>query len=343
MTQFYLWGEEVGLQKISDLGDPLEWMSKDIQWEIFRKDLEEIMKTEPKGPGGRPPFDYVLLFRCVVLQSFLNISDDKTEFILNDWLSARRAVGSCLSEKMPDAKTIWHFKNILAKHDGGKKLLARFNEFLTEKGHLKKEKVAVDSTIIEAPVQRNTREENAQLKEGVTPEEWLADDPKAKHRLAQKNTGASWGKKHGKSFFGDKNHIGVDLDSKLILDYEVTSARVHDSKVFLELLPAEAKEVYADSAYYVHRNSLREKVAAYICKPGCRYHKLTPEEIATNHLYSKFRCRIEHIFGAMKWNWNGGFMRCIGIAREKLHIGLQNLTYNMRCFSFLERQARITG
>lgn len=343
MMSYYLWGEELHLQKLSELGDPLEWMSKDVQWEIFREDLESIMKVEPKGPGGRPPYDYVLLFRCVVLQSALNISDDRLEFLLNDSLSALRAVGACVSEKMPDAKTIWHFKNVLANHDAGKRLFKKLNQSLSDKGFLKKEKVAVDSTIIEAPVQRNTREENAMLKEGLTPEGWLADDPKSKHRLAQKNTGASWGVKHGRYVFGNKDHVSIDLESKLIIDYSATSARPHDSKVFLELLPAEAKEVYADSAYYVHRNALPDGVAANICIPGSRNHKLTAEEMEINHRYSSKRCRIEHVFGAMKGNWNGGLMRCVGVARERLHIGLKNLTYNMRRFSFLKRQALTEG
>lgn len=343
MMQYYLWGEEFRLQKLTELGDPLEWMSKDIPWEIFREDLEAAMKKEPKGEGGRPPYDYVFLFRCVVLQTAINISDDKLEFLLNDSLSAQRAVGACISTKIPDAKTIWHFKEILSQHGKGKALFSKFNDFLDENGHLKKKRVAVDSTIITTPVQRNTREESAILRKGNIPETWLDDTPKAKHKLAQKNTGSSWGTKHGRYVFGNKNHICADLEGKLIINYEVTSARPHDSKVFMELLPDEAEEVYADSAYYVYRNSFPEGVKARICIPGSRNHKLTPEETALNHLYSKCRCRVEQIFGAMKGNWNGGTMRCIGAARQKFHIGMLNLAYNMRRFSFLKKQVSVMG
>lgn len=343
MMEYYLWGEESRLQKLTELGDPLEWMSKDVPWEIFREDLEAAMKKEPKGEGGRPPYDYVFLFRCVILQITLNISYDKLEFLLNDSLSAQRAVGACVSTKIPDAKTIWHFKEILSQKHEGKALFEIFNGHISEEGYLKKKIVGVDATIINTPIQRNTREENAMLKKGIIPEDWLADTPKAKHKLAQKNTGSAWGSKHGDYVHGNKDNVCADLEDKLIVDYSVTSARPHDSNMFLDLLPEEAEEVYADSAYYGHRDSLPEGVKACICVPASRNHKLTPEEEARNHEYSKTRCRAEHLFAAMKWNWPGGLMRCIGAARQEFHIGMMNLSYNMRRFSFLKKQASVMG
>jgi hypothetical protein len=52
----------------------------------------------------------------------------------------------------------------------------------------------------------------------------------------QKDVDARRTKKHGKSYFGSKNHIGVDAAHKLIRTLEVTPANVHDSRVHDDLI-----------------------------------------------------------------------------------------------------------
>src|SRR5271163_3240405 len=71
----------------------------------------------------------------------------------------------------------------------------------------------------------------------------------AKNR--QKDKDARWTKKHGKSFFGYKNHVNADARHKLIRQHDVTDASVHDSRTFDGLLNQAntSEDVYADSAY----------------------------------------------------------------------------------------------
>ena len=93
----------------------------------------------------------------------------------------------------------------------------------------------MDASIVEVPRQRNSRDENARIKSGEPPQEW----PEAKRR--QKDTQARWTKKHGRSRYGDKNHLSVDHQHKLIRSYQVTDASVHDSQVFEESDPSNAR------------------------------------------------------------------------------------------------------
>ena len=85
---------------------------------------------------------------------------------------------------------------------------------------------------MDAPRQRNTREENNQIKNGEIPKEW----EKNTHKLAQKDTDARWTKKNDETHYGYKNHVKVDADSKIITDYATTSANIHDSNEFSEFL-----------------------------------------------------------------------------------------------------------
>ena len=90
----------------------------------------------------------------------------------------------------------------------------------------------VDATIVPVPKQRNSRDENDEVKAGKTPEAWVKNP--AKNR--QKDKDARWTKEHGKSFYGYKNHVNADAKHKLIWHYDVTDASVHDSRKFDGLL-----------------------------------------------------------------------------------------------------------
>ena len=122
----------------------------------------------------------------------------------------------------------------------------KFNAFLACSGFEARKGQIVDATIVRVPVQRNTRKENEAIKDGKPPvENW------SEAKKCQKDTDARWTKKRGKSYFGYKNHVEVDVKYKLIRKYKVTDAAVHDSRVFEELLDETntSRDVYADSAY----------------------------------------------------------------------------------------------
>lgn len=346
MVQIGFFNEEKQLNRISELGDSLEKLNAIIDWELFRPILNKgmaKMKGERKGPGGRPPYDFVLLFKVLVLARLFNLSDDQTEYQINDRISFLRFLGLSLGERVPDAKTIWLFRDTLTKANVIEELFADFNRILEKKNIITHTGTIVDATFVDAPRQRNSRKDNQTIKDGKIPEEWQDDTPKAKHKLAQKDTDARWATKNKERHYGYKDHAKVDADSKIITDYAVTPASVHDSNEFLEFIINQDKNVYADSAYIHLSNRLPEGVAAHICEKGYRGHPLTDEQKASNRIKSKVRCRIEHVFGFISGSMNGITVRSIGMERAAFNIGLTNLIYNLCRYSFLERKRLATA
>ena len=189
----------------------------------------------------------------------------------------------------------------------------------------------VDASIVPVPIQRNGRDENAEIKAGKTPEDWQNKPAK----LAQKDVDARWTKKRGRSYFGYKNHINVDRTHKLIRRYAVTDASVHDSQVLDDVLDSAntSSDVWADSAYRSKEteSKLADKgLKSRIHRKASRARPLTEREKRGNKTRSRVRSRVEHIFGDQQNAMGGNLVRTIGLARAKTKIGLKNLAYNMR-------------
>jgi len=220
-----------------------------IDWEIFRQILNVAFRKEHKGSGGRPPYDYILLFKILILQRLFNLSDDQTEYQINDRMSFMRFLGLSLGDKVPDAKTVWLFRDTLTGAKVIEELFRFFSRQLESQGIITHTGIIVDVTFVDAPRQRNTREENKVIKEGKIPEEWTDNTPKSAHKLAQKDTDARWTVKGGEKHYGYKSHTKVDADSKIITDYSVANAAVHDSNKFVDFIDETDNVVYADSAY----------------------------------------------------------------------------------------------
>jgi IS5 family transposase len=218
--------------KLSELGDPLVRLNAEIDWEAFRADLNRVHEKVRKSNAGAKPIDVVLMFKVLVLQQLHNLSDDRIEYQIGDRFSFMRFLGLELEDRVPDAKTVWVFRERLKELAWVEVLFARFHEQLAAKGYVARAGQMIDATFVEVPRQRNSREENAQIKAGEPPVGW--EEHPAKQR--QKDVDARWTKKNEENHYGYKNHINADEGHKLIQDYEVTDAAVHDSQVFETLL-----------------------------------------------------------------------------------------------------------
>jgi IS5 family transposase len=232
-------GADIQLDRLSKLGDPLEKINETIDWEIFRHSIRRRVRKADYSKGGRPPLDEILMFKITLLQDWNNTSDDNTEYLVNCRLDWQRFLGMELGEKSPDAKTIWLFKEQLGK-DGLLELFELFNKNLYAMGVVKREGSIVDATFVDVPKQRNSRDENKTIKSGEVPEEWQT--PENAHKLAQKDTDARWAKKGDETHYGYKDHVKVDKKSKVIVDFSVTSANVHDVNEFEGIIDANDKE-----------------------------------------------------------------------------------------------------
>lgn len=291
--------------KLTQLGDPLVGLNERINWEAFRGDLARVHEKDRKSNAGAKPIDVVLMFKVLVLQQLHNLSDDRIEYQIRDRLTFLRFLGLQLEDRVPDAKTVWLFRERLKEMKLMEALFAGFHEQLAAQGYVARAGQMIDATFIEVPRQRNSRDENAKIKTGEIPAEWLEESAQPMRR--QKDVEARWTKKNAENHYGYKNHINADHGNKLIQSYRITDAAVHDSQVFEELLDQTTDEdgnkraIYADSAYRSAEKEARlaaDKITSRICEKGTRNHPLTERQKAENREKSKVRARVEHVFGA---------------------------------------------
>ena len=316
--------------QLSAQGDPLEILATAIPWEAFRPVLERALRKNRKSAAGRKPYDPVLMFKVLTLQHLYNLSDEQAEYQMRDRLSFMRFLGLALHDRVPDEKTIWLFRDTLAQQGVIDAVFTQFQSFLDAQGYTAQRGTVVDARIVAVPIQRNTREENQQIKTGTVPDAWEAQPAKRR----QKDTDARWTQHHGKSFYGYKNHVAVDARHKLVRTYTVTPAATHDSQALTTLLPTPntRRAVWADSAYrsaaistYLHAHGLQN----HIHYKGYRDHPLTAKRRELNQRRSTIRARVEHVFGFQVHSMRSTMLRCVGMVRARTKIGLQNLVYNM--------------
>jgi len=187
------------------------------------------------------------MFKVLILQRYYNLSDDQIEYQINDRMSFMRFLNLTIADDIPDSKTAWNFKERLVGLGLAEPI---FSLFLKELEHLNlilNEGRIIDASFIEMPRQRNSREENQQIKAGEIPPEFV-NHP---HELAQKDMDARWTKKNNVNFYGYKNHIKIDGKSKTVTKYCMTDASVHDSQALDLLLDNtdEGQNLHTDSAY----------------------------------------------------------------------------------------------
>jgi IS5 family transposase len=336
MKQQGLFDEADRLRRLSELGDSLEKLNRHIKWEDFRGILTKALKKDAAGPGGRPPYDYVMMFKILILRKMYNIGDDQTEYQINDRLSFQRFLGPALCDTVPDAKTIWNFREELTRGEIIDTIFYRFVRQLEEKGIITRSGSIIDATFVDAPRQRNSKKENETIKEGKAPEEW--ERPENRCRKAQKDLDVRWAVKNKERHYGYKDHISMDKKSKIITKYATTDAAVHDSQSLAELVQEKKdKVIYADSAYTGEevQKCIPRSIKNRIHEKGYRNRPLSKLQARENRAKSKIRVRVEHVFGTMTNTMRGIFTRTIGMVRAHIQIGLMNMTYNLYRYTYL--------
>jgi IS5 family transposase len=249
---------------------------------------------------------------------------------------------------VPDAKTIWLFREHLAQAKAVENLFARFDKHLTKAGYLAMGGQIVDATIVAAPKQRNTDAEKADIKAGKVPDAWK-DKPA---KLRQKDRDARWTVKFSKAkvaedgktkqrdiaipAFGYKNHASIDRRHGFIRGWNVTGASAYDGAQLRNVLNRgnTGSTVWADTAYRSKTNEEWLEKNGYVSDIHHKKPKGRPMSEATsraNGRRSKIRAFVEHVFAQQKSRM-GLFVRTIGIARARTKIGMVNLAYNFTRF-----------
>ncbi len=324
--------------ELSKMGDPLEKLSKHIDFEDYRDLVERVFKKADPSKGGRPSFDKIMMLKGLILRSTYGLSFEKLEYHIKDRLSFQRFLGLSLGDRVPDANTFWDFNESLARGGIIDELFVLLTSQLRDQGLIVNNGSIVDASIVDAPVQRNSRKENDEIKKGKKPTDW------SMNKSRQKDTDADWTKKNKQSRYGYKNHIKVDKGSKLITNFEVTPASVHDSQVLEDLLEQTDShhELYGDSAYRskeIEDDLKRRDVVSRIHRKGYRNKPLNENEKAVNTRKSKVRSRVEHVFGDIHQQLGRVIVSQVGIVRNTAAITLMNICYNMRRATYLKAMA----
>jgi IS5 family transposase len=331
-----LFAEEERGNRRSKLGDPLIGLSKHVDFAALANDIDVGLPRPSRAKGGRPPYPTVLMVKILVLQQLYNLADDALEYQLLDRRSFLQFLGLTESSTIPDAKTIWLFRDRLAQAGMGAKLFEQVQQQLLAQGYLARCGQIVDASLVQAPVQRNKREEAETVKEGTMPIAWKA------HKRAQKDVDAKWTKKHGKNHFGYKLHASVDKRHKLIRKVIITHAAVADTTVFEELLDPNntSRDVYADRGYPSAEREATLKRAGWrvhIQRKGSATKPISATQKQRNRRIATPRARVEHIFGAMR-QMGGKLVRCMGIVRTTFALNLKAASYNLQRLVFLKER-----
>lgn len=311
-----------------------------VPWEEFRPTLERVWRkpeAERKSRVGRKPMDAVVMFKTLVLGALYNLSDDQIEYQVRDRLSFMRFLGLGLEDRVPDAKTVWLYREGLAQAGVVEALFKQFDSYLARQGYIARGGQILDASIVPVPRNDNTREENKAIKNGEVPEDW-ADKPA---RRSQKDLDARWTKKYGKSHYGYKNHVNVE-QAQAGARYHVSDAALHDSQAVDHLLMQgnTGAGVWADAAYRSKEMEAKlraRNLRSHIDRKGKRGKPLTGQAKGSNRTKSTVRVRVEHVFGAQANDMGGTLVRTIGMVRAKAKIGMKNLVYNMRRLVQLRR------
>ena len=342
--------EQIGIFTLSDremqlskLGDSLEKLNLAIDWEAFRPLLDDALKRSTREKGGRKPYDAVLMFKILVLQRIYNLSDDQTEYQITDRISFMRFLGLGLTSTVPDAKTIWLFRETLAKANAAEKLFRLFAETLERRGLIAHTGSIVDASFVDAPKHHLPQKEADEIKQGQVPE--ILRGEENKHKRSQTDLDGRFGRKYGETHFGYKLHVKADVSSKFVTKYTVTPANVEDNRELVGLLDEKDTLLYADKGY-VGKNfeeQFPENVTSMILEKAQKNRPLSEAQKALNREKSSVRARVEHIFGYMTKALHGMTIRSKGMSRARFGIGLLSVVYNMERYTFLSGKAAIKG
>lgn len=323
------------VERLSHRQTALDRLNEIVDWEAFRLHLRKAFPSTRPEVGGRPAFDEVFMFKVLVLQRLHDLSEEATELAIQDRFTWQRFLGIHVGCRMPDKNTIWDFKQALIVAGALVACFAAFFDQIERHGIMLESGKIVDASIVEVPVQRNSRTENEHIKADKAPPGWGKNPAK----LRQKDMDARWTSKHGEHFFGYKNHIKIDQKTKIIEACVATAAHVHDSQVLFDLVDANDGRLYADSAYRsagIARRLNDMGVQDWTIERARRNTPLTTRDRRTNRTKSRIRSRVEHVFGTMTTSLGGTFQRSIGFARNAAMIIFGNLVYNMDRLRYLK-------
>ena len=331
-----LFAAEEREQRLDKKGDLLSVLEKHVNFKNLAVEVDRIAPRSVNPKGGRPPYPTELMVRILILQHLYKLSDEAMEYQLLDRLSFQRFCGLRHSSSIPDEKTLWVFRERVREAGGSDALFDAVQQQLQQHGYIARGGQIIDATLVESPKQHIRKADKDILIQEATPANWTP----AQRR--QKDTQASWTKKHGKSHHGYKLSISADRKYKLIRKRRVSTAKEHDTRHFEGVLDSSntSCDVWADKGYEdkereqrLNGNGWRMNIQrkAKRGKPQSDCQKRRNTRIASP------RARVEHVFGAMAALGKKP-LRTIGLARAEFGLSMQAAVYNLQRLCTLKEQ-----
>ncbi len=304
-------------------------MDELVDFAAVAAQVEAACPRPDRSKGGRPPYSTEIMVRLVFIQSLYNLSDEECEYQVLDRMSFQHFCRLAGELHIPDARTLWRFKQQLAQGGlGGRAIFEAVSQQLQAHGYIPRGGQIVDASIVQAPVTLTKSEEREALNEGQAPEGWSSK------KLRHTDRDARWTKKHGKSYYGYKVHANSDARYKLIRKIKVTPANVDDGQTLKDVLDASntGKRVLADRGYdsQANRDLLRDRQLrdgiGRRAKPGQEKRQRLD---ARNTAINRIRARGEHVFAGLQ-QLGGKVVRATTLARNELAVTLQCVAYNVK-------------
>jgi IS5 family transposase len=298
----------------------LDRIAAEVKWYRFRKLLG---KLEPDG-AGRPPYDPLMMFKALLLAQLYNLSDSALEEALNDRVSFRRFLGLALESDAPDHSTLCRFRNRLIAAGLVERLFAEFDRQIEARGFVLKQGTMIDATMVEAAAAP------PRLADGSD-----ASDPDAEFARREGKAG---------SFYGYKAHLGVDQGTRLIRSAVLTPANVNETVVGDALIRGDEKAVYADKAYA--KAARRQRLKAAGIKPRIMHKSwgggppLSHWQKRHNNLIAPIRAGVETVMAVLKCRLGYTAVRYFGLVKNRAHLLVLALAYNMRRLADLAPRPR---
>ena len=285
----------------------LEIIKSKIDWKKLLKPIEKVIskQKENNSPAGRRTIDLLVIVKCFILQTIYNLSDPRLEEEIADRRSFQIFLELNTQDSIPDETTICRYREIFASLGLDKKLFYEFNKQLKSLNLIVGKGTIVDATIKQAQATSGSNRDNE----------------------------ADFTKKRGKTYYGYKGHIAIDEDSEIIKTLEFTSASLHDSNAFDQLVDYSEEAIFADKGYAnkTRRKKLeRKNIFDGILSKGYRNKPLSQSEIRLNKLLSTVRNKVERPFAYMKRILN--YQRCsyYDLKRNRFEFIMAALVYNIR-------------
>ena len=297
--------------KVKGLGDRLELMKNQIDWEPFRPIVKKAF-FDGTEKGGRPHTDEITVVRMLLLQAWYGLSDPELEYQINDRLSFRNFLN--FPDSVSDFSCIWRIRERLEESGLDRDIWDELQRQMDAIGYKVKPGVIQDATFVEADPGKK-RNKNPK--------------PLTKKQKSHVDRDGTFTAKNNQIHFGYKNHVKVEMKTGIIRDFKVTTASMHDSNIDLSL-PGEV--VYRDKAWTGKATKAKGNATM---KRG----KLNIRQRMRNFRIARKRCPGERQFSVIKRVFRGDrtFVKTIG--RVSVKEMFKYFAYNLYNLVTLQRTA----